>query len=288
VPLKNVLVAVVKIVLLFVLASRLPHQGITVAWLVPAAVGVVAVIVLLRLPGLRDLDWWRVPPGSLPRPRVLGGMVIGEYLSSVVGIVVPTALPLLVIWRLGVEANAYFAMPWLISAALNLLIWNIASSLLVEASSAPLQAPALVRRAVRLALLVGGAGAVVEFAAASLILSVLGPDYAAEGTAVLRLFALAMPFNVVLVAWLTLMRIENRMVLLVGQQVICCAAAMVLSALLLPLFGITGAGVGYLIAQAGSGVTVAWPLFRRLRPPGRHAASPGQRRCPSLQSMKEA
>lgn len=267
VPLKNVVWSIVKIVLLVVLASRQPGRGINLAWVLPAAVGVVMVIALLppRAAGARsDLDSWRRPPASLPTRRVLGGMVAGEYLSGMVAIGLPTMLPLLVVWRLGAEANAYFAMPWLVASALNWLIWNIASSLLVEASNDPSKPVELVRRALRMALLVGGAGAIVEFAAAPLILSMLGADYAAEGTTVLRVFALMVPFNVIVITWNMLMRIEGRMALLVSQQVLCCAVAIILSALLLPVLGITGAGVGCLIAFAGSGIAVAGSLFRRI------------------------
>jgi O-antigen/teichoic acid export membrane protein len=278
VPLKNALFSIVKIVLLVALASRLPDQGISVAWIVPAAVGVVMVTALLPPRAQPDLHSGRTPPAPLPTRRVLGGMVVGEYLSNIVGMVIPTMLPLLVVWRLGAEANAYFSMPWLIYSALIFLIWNIASSLLVEASSEPSKAAALVRRALRLALLVGGAGAVFLLAAAPQILSILGPGYAAEGTAVLRVFALAVPFNVIVITWNTLMRIDGRMVLLVGQQVLCCAVGFTLSVLLLPVLGITGAGVGYLIAYAGSGIAVAWSLLRRIKTPGRHANVPRQAR----------
>lgn len=284
VPVENVTFAVVKIVLLVLLATRMPHAGITVAWVVPAAVGVLVVSALLRTRGLPHARSRHVPPGSLPARRTLGGIVAAEYLSGAIGIVVPMALPLIVVRQLGAEANAYFAMPWLIASALNLLIWNVAASLLVEAASAPEKAPDLVRRALRLTLLIGGAGSVVELAGAPLILSLLGPGYADQGTDLLRAMAIAVPFNAVLVTWTTLMRIHNRMATLVVQQVLAGTAVLVLTVLLLPEIGITGAGLAYLAAQAGSAVVVSLPLLRMLRngsggpapdhPPSDHPAPP--------------
>jgi O-antigen/teichoic acid export membrane protein len=261
VPVENVIFSVVKIVLLVALAGWMPHRGITVAWVVPAAVGVAIVTAVLNARSFGATE----TAGRLPGRRALGGIVAGEYLSGAVGIVIPLALPLLVVRQLGTEANAYFAMPWLIASSLNLLIWNVAASLLVEAAAEPAKAPALVRRALRLTLVVGLAGSLVELAAAPLILGLLGAGYAAEGTDLLRVMALVVPFNAVLVAWTTLMRIHNRMHLLITQQVLGGAGVLVLTVLLLPRIGITGAGVGYLVAQAICGSVVAIPLLRMLR-----------------------
>jgi O-antigen/teichoic acid export membrane protein len=267
VPLENVIFSVVKIVLLVVLAELMPGRGITVAWVLPAGLAVLIVSTMLHIRGLPHPGTPGVGAGELPDRRALGGIVAGEYLSSVVGVVVPMALPLMVLWRLGPEANAYFAMPWLIASSLNLLIWNVASSLLVEASSEPEKAQALVRRALKLALLVGAAGGLVEFAGASVILGVLGPNYASQGSDLLRVMAFVVPFNAVLVAWATLMRIQNRVGLVVVQQLVCGVAVLGVTTVLLPRLGITGAGVGYLLAQGVAGLVVAVSLVQMLRSP---------------------
>lgn len=268
VPIENVIFSIVKIILLIVLANSLPHRGITVAWVIPAGIGVLIVTTLLRLRGLPHARSLEAPVGSLPDRRTLGGIVIGEYLSGAIGIVVPMALPLIIVWRLGPEANAYFAMPWLIASSLNLLIWNVASALLVEAAAEPAKAPALVKRALRLTLLIGGGGGLVLLAGAPFILGLLKPTYAAQGTDLLRAMALAVPFNAVIVAWTTLMRVHNRMILLVTQQVLSGIGILVVTLLLIPSIGVTGAGVGYLSVQATCGVVVALPLWRMLHSPG--------------------
>jgi O-antigen/teichoic acid export membrane protein len=266
VPVENVIFSVLKIALLVLLADRMPHRGITVAWVIPAAAGVLVVSSVLYRRGLAHAGSSGARAGSLPGRRALGGIVAGEYLSGAVGVVVPMALPLIVVWKLGPEANAYFAMPWLIASSLNLLIWNVAAALLVEAASAPSAAPALVKRALRLSLLIGGAGALLELAGAPVILGVLGPGYAEHGCDLLRVMALAVPFNALLVSWTTLMRVHNRMLGLVTQQVLSGAAILTGTLLLIPGRSVTGAGIAYLLAQGGSGLIVARPLWRMVQP----------------------
>ena len=56
-------------------------------------------------------------------------------------------MPLIVVSLLGTEANAYYALPWLISEAVTVLLWNISSSYITEASNDVRQGPALMRRA---------------------------------------------------------------------------------------------------------------------------------------------
>jgi len=274
VPVENIIFSVVKIVLLVVLAGHAPHRGITISWVIPAAIGVLIISAVLRVRGLPHAGSAGAPAGSLPGPRALGSVVAGEYVTGAIQVIIPMGLPLIVVWRLGAEANAYFAMPWLIATAVTMLTWNVASSLLVEAALDPAQARALVRRALRLTLVIGSVGSVLQLAAAPLVLGVLGSGYATRGTDLLRVLALTIPANAVLVTWATLMRIHGRMIVLILQQTVTTAAVLVLTVLLLPGLGVTGAGVGYLIVQGGCAVVVLPPLVRMLRRgPGELAAS---------------
>jgi O-antigen/teichoic acid export membrane protein len=275
IPVKNVIFSLVKLVLLAMLAAELPDHGIPVAWVLPAVVGAIAVTAAVRLRGLPDPNDPNTPAGELPDRRTMGGVIAGEYVSGAAGVVVPMVLPLLVLWELGAEANAFFSMPWLVASSLSMLIWNVASSLLVEAATDKANAGALVRRALKLSLVVGGAGGLVELAGAPFILAVLGPEYAREGTDLLRVMALVVPFNAVLVAWTTLMRIHGRMALLVTQQVVGGAGTIGLTVLLLPSLGVTGAGVGFVVSQAACGLAVALPLWRMLQAPAGPAGPAG-------------
>ena len=262
IPVENVLFALAKLGLLVLLAGIIPSQGIGLAWVLPAGVAVLVVTTLLRRRGLAHPGRLDAPAGILPARRTLGGIVAGEYVSGAVGVLLPVLLPLIVVAELGLTENAYFAIPWLVASSVNLLTWNVASAVLVEGGSDPSRSAHLGRRALKLSLLIGGTGAVFELAFAHVILSLLGGDYASNGTALLRVLALAVPFNVVIVVWSTLMRIHNRMVPVVAQQIVAGAMIVTATYLFIPHLGITGVGLSYAIAQATSGVFLLFPLWR--------------------------
>ena len=102
-------------------------------------------------------DLLRKSPATSTR-RAVGMDQPSGHSPGVVTVVIPLVLPLLVVYQLGIRANAFFALPWLIAESLGFLMWNISSSYLVEASHDRAQNAALMRRTIRLSLLVGGIG----------------------------------------------------------------------------------------------------------------------------------
>jgi O-antigen/teichoic acid export membrane protein len=263
VPVENAVFSLLKLVLVALLAGSMPQRGITFAWVAPAAVAVGVITWLLMSRGLRADP--AAPSVRLPAPRALGALLAAEYVTGAVAVAVPQTLPLLVVMFLGAKSNAYFALPWLLSSTLGLLVWNVAGPLLVEASADRSAVPALMRRAVRLALLIGGVGALAEIVVAPYLLQVLGGAYAQEGTLLLRLTALAAPLTAVNMAWAMLTRITGRMRRLVLVELCAGAATLGLTALLLPSLGITGAGVAYLSVQALLAAGLAAPLACAVR-----------------------
>jgi O-antigen/teichoic acid export membrane protein len=180
-------------------------------------------------------------------------------------VVVPMVLPLIIVSQLGNEANAYFAMPWVICSALNMLTWNIAASFVMEASSDRSQTRALTRRSLRLGLLVAGAGAVTLLLGASLVLQVFGSAYAEQGAPLLRLMAIAQPATVVTTVFSGLLRIRRQVGWLVLVQGAIGVIVLSLTLFLLPSLGVTGVGVAYLSAEGLAGAVLVVPLLRSLR-----------------------
>ena len=133
VPVENVSFAVAKIALLPLLVLLPAGSGIVVSWVVPAVVAVVVVNQLLFrrfLPTLGTVD------GTLPPRRRLASFVAGEYAGNLCATAAAQLMPLLVVWRLGPAAAAYFTLPWLMSLGITFLMWNVASSLVVEIAGA--------------------------------------------------------------------------------------------------------------------------------------------------------
>ena len=264
VPIENISWGVLKLALLVLIAGRSSSDGIGMAWMLPsiAAVGVVTGYLLLR-------RWTAAPSGGEPFPhrRQLQRAVGAEYASGLISTTVPLALPLLVVHLVGLEANAYFAVPWLFATSLSLLMWNIAAILLVEAAAAPLRRAALLGRALRLSLLVAVSGGVTIWFASPFILHLLGPGYEEHSTWLLRFVGLAAPAVAVVVVWTTASRSRNRMPQVMAVQVVIAALLLALVILLVARVGVVGVGIAYLGANALVAGFLIRPLLRMLGRP---------------------
>jgi O-antigen/teichoic acid export membrane protein len=265
IPLEQLLFAVAKMGLLIWFIAVAIDDAIVLSWWIPslATVLVTSSVLLFRVLPRRP----PAPEGAaeMPDRRGLIKIFLGEYATGAVTFVIPLTLPLLVLTQLGPEANAYYYLPWLIAESLGLLIWNVSSSYMVEASHDSRQVGALMRRTLRLSYLVGGLGVLVLVPGAPLLLSFLGEDYAAEGTTVMRLMVLAIPFNIIVTMFLNTSRVRNQMGRVIGVQLLSAVMIIGLTAALLPLVGIDGAGWGYLVAEAVVAGIVIIPLVRFMR-----------------------
>ncbi|MFR9803439.1 lipopolysaccharide biosynthesis protein [Pseudonocardia sp. RS010] len=265
IPLEQLLFALGKMGLLILFANLAFEKGILVAWALPiiALQLVISPILFLRLLP-------RVPPpgeGTPPMPdrRGLLSIFLAEYATGAVTVIIPLVLPLLVVARLGTEANAYYALPWLIAESFSVLIWNISSSYVVEASHDRRQQWALMKRTFRLSYLIGGLGVPALFLLAPWVLSVLGDSYSDQGTWVLRYAVLAIPFTIINMNFINTSRLRNQMGRVVVLEVFTAALVIGLAVVLMDRMGIGGAGLAFLLAQAVTALVVAVPLLRYIR-----------------------
>jgi O-antigen/teichoic acid export membrane protein len=265
IPVKSVLFSLVKLALLIGLARVLPQGGLVLAWVAPAAVAVVVVVWLLHRTVMPRHMAAAASRHDLPGPRALAGFAAAEYTTGLMAYLVPLSLPLIIVAKLGTEQNAYFAVPWAISAALNMLTWNIAASLVVEAATDEESTRTLARRALRLSLVVAGGGAVVLLLGAPLLLRVFGTAYAEQGADLLRLMALAAPATAVTTVYTGVARVRRQVRRVVAVQAAIGVLVMALSLLLTDRLGVTGVGVAYLVAEGLVGLLLLFPLMHALR-----------------------
>jgi len=265
VPLEQLGFAVLKLGLLVLFIAIVPIGGIVLSWVLPAAVAVIAVssVILFRVLPRRP------PPldgaAKLPGRRALGIIFVSEYATGIMTVAVPMALPLIVVSQLGTTANAYYALPWMLSEAFNMLLWSISSSYMVEASHDGPQTAGLLRRTLRLNLLVAVLGLPFMLIGAPWLLTFLGGAYAAQGTTVLRLLAAAVPFLVISTLYSTTARVRGQMGRVVAIQLSAAVITIGLALLLVHDMGINGVGLAYLTAEVLAAVVVVVPLIRLLR-----------------------
>ena len=183
---ENGLFGVVKIVLLVAFASRLPHLGIYLSWMVPAlaAVPLVNALIYRRLvPRHTAATLESAPPTS----RQIGRFLAGDYSGAMFLLATTSLVPVLVAVRIAdVRLTAYFYMAWMVGGVLDLVGVNMAMSLTVEGSFDASTLAVNCRKALRKI-----AGILLPCAALTALLAewalgLFGPGYAEYGAPVLR------------------------------------------------------------------------------------------------------
>jgi O-antigen/teichoic acid export membrane protein len=265
VPVENTSFSLAKILLLPVFSIVAPLTGVFESWTLPVICCIIPVNYYLFRKVLPAHSVSSAGRGSIPPWRVVGSVLAGEYVGGLCFIALSAVPALLIVSKLGPVQTAYFQTPWLIGTSFDLLLYSIATSLIVEASARPEHAATLVPRAVRLACSLLIPGLVVLLVGAPVLLKVLGENYAMHGTSLLRCVALALPFMGVNVLYLTFARMARRVRRVVAMQVGLAVLVLTLTEVLIGRIGITGAGVAFAAGQAIMACLVFPSVVRQYR-----------------------
>jgi O-antigen/teichoic acid export membrane protein/thiamine kinase-like enzyme len=262
IPVENLIFAASKILLLVAFATLIPQYGVFASWTVP--------IILLLLP-VNMLIFWRLVPRHVEATkddadhfsiRHMGKYVTGDYFSSLIWMGTTNLLPLMVISLAGATANAYFYLSWVIAYTLYLVSRNMGMSFIAEASTDQTKLAIYgYRTLVQTARIVLPAVFVIVLFAPN-ILRLFGEDYSAEGTLLLRLLALSAVPYILTSLFVSIVRVQRRMVAMVIVLGALCVMVLSLSYILLGLYGITGVGIAWLVGQTAIAIVL---LFTQLR-----------------------
>ena len=267
VPVENTSFSIGKIILLPVFATVAPRSGVFTSWILPVTICIALVNLYLFRRVLPAHVRQSAGRGVLPERRVITSVVLGEYLGGL-SFMAMTSLPtLMVLGQLGKVQAAYFQTPWLAGTSFDSLLFSFATSLIVEASVRPATSTATVRRAVHLALRFLVPGLVVLFVGAPYFLRILGPAYEANGTTLLRLVAVTLPFMAVNVLYVTFARLARRVRRVLSIQVSIAAIVLTLASVFLSHFGVAGVGLAFLIGHGAVSFVVFPSVFRQYRRP---------------------
>ncbi|MDZ5087412.1 MULTISPECIES: alpha/beta fold hydrolase [Mycobacteriaceae] len=275
---KNIGQSTTKLVAVIALIPVATGAAIVWSWVLPAAVitGVIAVVVIRRE------SRRRAGQPALPPRRELFHFFASSYAINSVDVTVPLLVPLIVVAQLGTEMNAYFSMCWLVVNTLGVLIGATAAPFIATASTPGADLRSCTRRFV---VMCGGA-AVASclglLVAAPLILGILGPQYADEGTRLIRLMALTLPALAVMTIYTALARLQRRLRLAVTSQVVLGVVVVAGSILSTPRWGIDGVGYTYLFAEFVCTAILLGPTIALVRrfgststpPPAEPSAAP--------------
>ncbi|WP_232050355.1 lipopolysaccharide biosynthesis protein [Actinoplanes sp. OR16] len=265
---RNLAVASGKIVALFViLAYPVPGvdwaESVLLSWTLPTLL----VSALTVVAGPR-----RLRPGARLRPAGIAAelphlwtALTGHHLINLCQAGPAALLPVLVTARLGSDANAHFYLAWMTASMLFMVSPAVASALYAERTN---DGRVGLARAAAVVLAVVGGPAVVLLVAGDAILGLFSAGYAAEGGTLLKILVVAaLPdavANLAVAHW----RSQGRFRLCRRLNAVRAVSCLLLTWLLLPSLGVTGAGVAWLAGQTASALIVGFLAARRSVRPG--------------------
>ncbi|MEU4688180.1 sugar transporter [Actinoplanes sp. NPDC023714] len=294
---RNLTVALGKILVLFVILA-VPRvagldwaEAVLVSWTLPALLVSALTVVVgpsRLLPGARLLPRFRSPAGIRSELPHLWTALTGHHLINLAQAGPAALLPVLVTARLGPDANAHFYLAWMTASMLFMVSPAVASALYAERTNAgrtnagrtnagrtsagrtSAGRAGIARASVVVVTVVGGPAAVL-LVAGDAILGLFSAGYAAEGGLLLKILVVAaLPdavTNLAVAHW----RSQGRFRLCRRLNAVRAGACLLLTWMLLPSLGVTGAGVAWLAGQATSALVVG---VLAIRGSGAHVLRP--------------
>ena len=261
VPISNTAFSLTKVALLVAVATAMPRSGVFFAWIVPVLflLGPVNALIFLRLIPTHSSS----AGDSHLDVRRMARFGVGNYIGSLFILGSTVLLPIIVTNQFGAAATAYFFIPWTIASSLQLIALYMSTSLTVEVAMDETKLREYCRRVILQTLRLVVPIVLVVLVGAHYFLHAFGPSYAGEGANILRILAVASLPNIVVALGLGVARIQHsgRAVLLIeGAQ---CLGTLGLSALLVPVFGVEGIGIAWLMSQVA---IAGWLILGPLRP----------------------
>ncbi|MCH7584944.1 MAG: phosphotransferase [Acidobacteria bacterium] len=258
---ENAVYGLAKIGLLFVFTMSAPTLGIFASATIPLLLLIVPVNVMIyRLAVPRHVEA-TLPSATPVDTRTVARFAAADFFASLASDLTIGLMPMLVLVLVGAEATAYFFLAWTIAYTLFLVGSNTGMSLITEAALDPLKLRSFSRRVLLQTVAIVVPVAVVIAGLAPLLLGIFGPDYAREGSGVLRLLVMAAVPHAVISLRVSTMRSEWRMGSLAILQGARAILVIGLSVVLVPMLGINGVGWAWLITSTiGAGAVLLTSL----------------------------
>jgi O-antigen/teichoic acid export membrane protein len=258
---QSIIFGILRFVPLVILAAFSQFFGIFVS--LSLAVGVaMAVGIFVFLP--------RAHQGYRPSPRIKKKIISdmmrfssANYAANIFWLLPQFVLPLMVVSRLGAEPNAFFYVGWSVGSVLFMIPTATSFSLFAEGSHAEEKLGSEVKRSLKLLSVLLIPAVIICILFGDKILLIFGGAYSENATGLLRILAinaLPMSFNYIYIA---ARRVQKRMRGVVVLTALLAVITLVASYLLLPLWGIVGAGAACLLSQGVLSLIILYSFMRR-------------------------
>ncbi|GHI39787.1 hypothetical protein Sviol_41950 [Streptomyces violascens] len=246
VPVGNAVFSLGKLLLLAVFSAL--ALGVFISWAAAMVLSVVPLgwLIFRRLiPAQAAADRDR----PVPELREIGRFLAGDSVGALFSLAMINLLPVMVAVRFPAAQNGFFFIAYTVGGTMEFMAINMASSLTAHSSHSPDKLADGVRGALRrmALLLIPVVLFLVLFA--QQILGPFGGDYAQHGTLVLQLLAAAAIPRVAVELYIGVLRVQGRTGMLAILQGAMCTLVLGSAAVLLGVFGISGAGWAQLCAM---------------------------------------
>jgi O-antigen/teichoic acid export membrane protein len=166
-------------------------------------------------------------------------------------------LPIIVLNRLGAEANAYFFIAWAIGSVLNTVSGATATSLFAEGSHEEETLGVNIWRSLRMTLFILVPAVVLVLAVADKLLLIFGSAYSENATWLLRLLAIASLPVAVNTIYLNIKRVQKRLREVITLAAFVAVVTIGLAYSLLPRMDIPAVGIAWLASNSVPALTIA-------------------------------
>ena len=244
---------------LFLLVAIYFDFGIYVSWGIAVSASTIIAIF-----------WFmpRVIEGYRPRftieKTVLNEMLpfsLANYISNIFWALPLVVLPLMVINMLGAEQNAYFYVGWSVASIMFIIPVSTSQSLYAEGSHHQERLSREVRKSLKISLVLIVPALIIILVLGNKIMWLFGKNYSENTTRLIWIIAPSvLPMSVNFI-YLSIKRVQKKMKSAVVLTAFMSVTTLGLGYFLLPVMGILGAGVAWLVGQAVAAIIITGKLF---------------------------
>jgi O-antigen/teichoic acid export membrane protein len=263
------------LVLCFVALGARSSLSILSAWAGSTAVALLFGAAVL-LPGLHR-GYRPEARGVATEARRLVPPFVGHYFISVGGMIPMYILPLLVTALLSATANAYFYTTWMLCSVFFMVSPAVAAALFAEGSHTEGSMHQKARSSAVIIAALLSVPMVVLLLGGRFVLALFGLGYAQHSYVLLVLLVVSAVPDAMTNVYVSVLRVEQRFRAAAALNIGMGLGVLALAWWLLPLVGVAGAGLAWLIMQvAGSAVVVIDICLRRAKLVPRADGTPDQ------------
>ncbi len=257
---QSLIFQLLKILLVILLAAFFQSFGIIASWGI--SLGVASLIgMFLFLPRVQ-LGYRPFFAVNREVVKVLMRFSSANYFSILFWLAPGMILPIMVVNLLGAEPNAYFYIAWTIGTTLPLIIGAVSTSLFAEGSYDEKTLGLNIWRSLKMTFVILVPVVILVIAIAPQLLHLFGSSFAANGSTIVRILAIAALPTIINFHYIQVNRVENKMKVLVGFTFISAVVSLGLAYLLLSTNGIIGAAIAWLVAQGIMSIAAGASLLK--------------------------